>query len=223
MTKNSVCHAPYLRNHTLHDFRLWYTSVKGWYLQVFFFCCCCFFHFFKVLIFQVFIWVKGQKKLAPKEKKFCLLRSMSQEACIVWLWYLVHTCKMMTSLDAFFIFSKFLFFRFLIVRGVKGQKMAQSDQKFCLCHPVSQEPCLIWLWFLVNKCEMMISPAIFFSFLKSWFFGFSVGEGVKGQKIIHNYQFQSVTLFMSRTIDHIIKILVHRCKIMISRGVFLYF
>ena len=64
--------------------------------------------------------------------------------------------------------------------------------------------------------------AIFFSFWKSWFFGFSVGEGVKGQKIIHNYQFQSVTLFMSRTIDHI-KILVHRCKIMISWGVFLYF
>ena len=28
-------------------------------------------------------------------------------------------------------------------------------------------------------------------------------RGVKGQEIAHNYQFQSVTLYISRTVDHI--------------------
>ena len=27
-TKNSVCHAPYLRDHTSYDCHLWYTCVK---------------------------------------------------------------------------------------------------------------------------------------------------------------------------------------------------
>ena len=38
-----------------------------------------------------------------------------------------------------------------------------------------------------------------------------------------NYQFQCLTLYISGTLDHVIEILLHRCKIMISPGVFLYF
>ena len=30
MTKNSVCCASYLKNHTWYDFHLWYTCVKGY-------------------------------------------------------------------------------------------------------------------------------------------------------------------------------------------------
>ena len=45
----------------------------------------------------------------------------------------------------------------------------------------------------------------------------------KGQKMVWNYQFQSVTLCISGTLDHVIEILLHRCKIMISPGVVLYF
>ena len=56
-------------------------------------------------------------------------RSISQEAYVVWLWFLVHMCTIMASLDASFIFSKF---DFAVVRGVKGQKMAQNDKKFHL-------------------------------------------------------------------------------------------
>ena len=33
MTKNSVCHTPYLRNHTSCDCDFWYACVKWWYLQ----------------------------------------------------------------------------------------------------------------------------------------------------------------------------------------------
>ena len=81
----------------------------------------------------------------------------------------------MTSPDAFFIFSKCWLSGLLGGGwgdgGRKGQKMAQNDQKN-LSHSISQELYLIWLWFLVHMCKMMISPAIFFIFSKVWFFGF---------------------------------------------------
>ena len=47
----------------------------------------------------------------------------------------------------------------------EGQKIAQND-KTNLSDSVSQEQYLIWLWFLVQMCEMMLSPAIFFHFFK---------------------------------------------------------
>ena len=48
----------------------------------------------------------------------------------------------------------------------------------------------------------MITPAGFFScFQKPDFFAFL--WGVEGQKMTHYYQFQSVTLYISRTVDHI--------------------
>ena len=54
------------------------------------------------------------------------------------------------------------------------------------------------------------------------FFGF-LGGRVKGQKMTHNYQFQSVTLYyISRTIGQHMKI-VGTQVIMVSPGVFLYF
>ena len=108
MTKHSVCRG-YLRNHTSYDCHLWYTCVK-WYLQVFF----C--HFFKILIFWVVRGVKG-KKTVQNDKKFCSLHSMSQEPYIMWLSFVVHTCKMIISSGLFFIFSKFWF---SVHRGGKG-------------------------------------------------------------------------------------------------------
>ena len=134
MTKNYVCRTPYLTNQTSYEHDFWYASVKRWHI-----------HFFKSLIFQVV--------------------------------------------------------------GEKGQKMVQIDKKFCLSHSVALEPYLIWLWFLVHISKRMTSLAIFFIFSKFWLFGFlGDGGGVKRQKMIHNYQFQSVTLYTLTTVDHIIKI-----------------
>ena len=48
----------------------------------------------------------------------------------------------------------------------------------------------------------MISPEIFFRFFKILIFW--VFRGVKGQKMTLNYQFQSVTLYISGTVDHIV-------------------
>ena len=57
--------------------------------------------------------------MAQNEGKICLSISISHEEAkvhdfwyflVIWLWFLVHKCKMMASRpDAFFIFSKFWF------------------------------------------------------------------------------------------------------------------
>ena len=129
--------------------------------------------------------MEGQK-MPQNDKKLCLSHSIYQEAYVIWLWFLMHKCKMMTYPDDFFIISKFWFSGLL--GWVKGQKMGQNNKKFSLPHSVSQEPYLIWLWFLMHICKMMISPAFFFFFSKFLFSRFL--GGIKGQKMIHNYQFQ---------------------------------
>ena len=48
--------------------------------------------------------------------------------------------------------------------------MAQNDKNLCLSHFISQEAYIIWLWFLLHICKMMISSAIFFIFSKFCFF-----------------------------------------------------
>ena len=121
---------------------------------------------------------------------------------------MVHMCKMMISPGAIFIFSKFWFC------GLLGDKMAKNGPKLqnilCLTYYVSQG-----FFFFFH----------FFKILIFWIFRWGEGGRVKGEKMTHNYQFHSVTLYISRTVDHMIKIVstqVHRCKI-ISPGASLYF
>ena len=79
----------------------------------------------------------------------------------------------------------FLFFSvciFSVVREVKEQKMAQNDKKFCLFHSLSQELCLLWLWFLLNMYKIMISPAICFIFQNSDFMVFFFLRRVRGKR-----------------------------------------
>ena len=40
---------------------------------------------------------------------------------------------------------------------------------------ISQEPCIIWLSFMVHICKMIISPVVSFILSKFWFFGFLGG------------------------------------------------
>ena len=97
MTKNYVCHTPYLRNCTSYDRSFW------------------------------------------------------------------HTCKMMISLELFSFFSELWFFGFL---GGGGRKMTNITN-FSLLHSISQELQIISR-FLVHRCKMMISPAVFLYFLKKY-------------------------------------------------------
>ena len=67
---------------------------------------------------------------------------------------------------------------FWVHRAIKGQKTVQNDKKFCLSCSMSQEPYIIWLWFLVHICKMMISQAKFLIF-QNWFLGFLGGKRAK--------------------------------------------
>ena len=117
------------------------------------------------------------------------------------MWFLVHKWKMMT--DTFFRFFKILIVQ--VVRGVKVQKMAQNDKKLCLTLNVRN--CTYMIVVFGTMCKMMISLAIFFFFFsKFWFLFLWERVEVKGQKMTHNYQFQSVKLYISRTVDYNIKI-----------------
>ena len=138
MKKNSVCCTPYLWNHTSYDCYLWYTFVND--------ISRCFFNF-KILIFWV---VRG-----PKWQNF-----LSAAPYILGTIY--HVILIYDTHVSFFFSFKMLIFG--IIRGVvKGQKIAKNDKKFCPSHSVSQEPNIIWLWFMVCIYKMMISP-IFFIF-----------------------------------------------------------
>ena len=151
--------------------------------------------------------------------------------------FMAKMCKMIISPGVFFN-VKILIFQF--VKGLKGQKKWSKISKISVCCTLhfrnhisydlhlwytcmykriispgilSQELYIIWLWFLVHMCKVMISPANLLIFQN---FDFGFFRRIKGK--ITNYQFQFVLLYISGTVDHIIRILI-----MISTGVFLYF
>ena len=110
MRKNSVCHALYLGNHTSYDLHLHLCKVIIYpFLK----------NCFQILIFSINSGVKGQK-MAQNDKKLCLSHSISQEAYIICSSFLVHICEMMTSPNAFFIFSKLEFSRLLEAKRAKN-------------------------------------------------------------------------------------------------------
>ena len=56
---------------------------------------------------------------------------------------------------------------FQVVKGVKGQKMAQNDESFCLSQIIYQESLYdLHLWYTCMY-RRIISPGIFFIFLFS--------------------------------------------------------
>ena len=96
----------------------------------------------------------------------------------------------------------FYYFKILIFLVVRGGKMAKNGPKWQkIQSPSVSQELYLWLWFLVHLCKMMTSPAIIFIFSKFWLFVF-LGGRVKGQNMTHNYQFQSIILYISRTVDH---------------------
>ena len=68
MTKNSVRHASYLRNHTSYDCHLWYTCVCK--MMIF---PGGFFQFLKIFIFRVVRGVKGQKIVQMTRNYVCCI------------------------------------------------------------------------------------------------------------------------------------------------------
>ena len=121
--------------------------------------------FLKILIFWVCRWVKGQK-MVQNDKKLCLLHSISQEPYI-WFSFMVQMCKMIISSGVFFFNVKILIYQF--VKGLKGQKMAQNVENFCLLHLIFQEPlsCALHLWYTC-MFKRIISPVFFLIFSQNF-------------------------------------------------------
>ena len=72
--------------------------------------------------------------------------------------------------------------------SVKGQKMLQNERRFSLCNSISQEPYMIWLPLVVDKCKIIISQGFFlffqnFDFLVCWW-DKRAKNGTKWQKIL---------------------------------------
>ena len=118
----SVCRATYLRNSKAFDHDFWYTCVKWRYLQGFFF------HFFEILIFWVVRGAGGGSKRAkncPKIKKYIshVPYFRNSTAYDHDFWY---TCVNNDLSRPFFHLFEVFFFQ--VVRGVKGQKIAQNEK-----------------------------------------------------------------------------------------------
>ena len=138
----------------------------------------------------------------------------------------------------------FYFFNILILwvhRGIKGQKTVQNDKKICLLLSLSQEPYIIWLSFMVQMCQMMIFPGVFFNFK---ILIFRVVRELKGQKMAQNDKnfclshliFQELYIiwssFMVHSVSHSVSpglyimwlwFLVYMCIMIISPGNFFIF
>ena len=101
MTKNHVCHTPYLRTHTSYDCHFWYTFVK-WYLSPFFL-------LFQILIFWVCRGVNGKRfRVATRPRKPWKLKNL--------LW---------KTLKNYFAVVFFLNFLLLISEKTKTRKKGQ--------------------------------------------------------------------------------------------------
>ena len=154
---------PYLRNSIAYDHGFWYTCANN--LQVFF---SFFWNFHFSGCYRPKIKNNNSIHHMPYLRNSIAYDHDSWYTCIKWY------------LQVFFFSVFFSVFIFQAVRGVKGQKIAQNDKKFCLVHFISQGPYIIWLSFMVHLCKMMISPGAFFHFFKILIFW--VVRRVKGQK-----------------------------------------
>ena len=108
---------------------------------------------------------KRAKNSAKWKWKLHPSHAISQEQYGIWSWFVVHFCKMIFW--SFFHFLKIL--TFPSFSGVKGQKMAQNNKKFCLSCSISQEPYIIWMSSMLHMCKMITAPGVFFIFSKFWF------------------------------------------------------
>ena len=139
--KKSVCCAFYFRNHISYGLHLWYTCMYKRIISPGFFLISSKFWFSGSLG-----WAKGQK-VAQNEKIFCLSHSASQEPYIIWLWFLVHMCKI------FFIFSEFWFFRFS--GGYKGKK--DPKLPISVCFDLYLRNCISYHWDFYNDISRCFS------------------------------------------------------------------
>ena len=136
-----------------------------------------FFIFSKFWFCRSLVGWKG-KKMTQNDKKLSLSHSISQEPYFLWL--IIYNAHLHNDIfRRFFHFFKILILQ--IVSGVKGQRMTQTDKKFCPSPSVAQEPDIMRLTFIAHMCKIIISPSICFQFFRIVIFFWSP-EVLKGKK-----------------------------------------
>ena len=125
------------------------------------------------------------------------------DPCIIWFSFMVHMCKMIIFPGVFLFFHNFDF-----LGGYRGKraKMAQNDKNLSVLLHISE---IIHHIILIHSKHMLNDNIT--SFLG--------GERVKNDPKLPI----SVSCSISQELWIISRFLVHRCKVMISPGVFLYF
>ena len=104
---------------------------------------------------------------------------------------------------------------FQVVKGLKGQKIPQNDEKFCLLHLIFHEPSIIWSSFMVHmyvQKDNIFRHFQYFDFRNHW------GAGVvKGWNMVQNDKKLCLPHSLSQE-PYItwLWFLVHMCKMMIS-------
>ena len=153
--KNSVCHASYLWNYiVIYGIHVQNDNISR-----------CFFQFFRISIFQVVRWLKGQK-MVQNDKKFCLLHFISHELYIMWLSFIVCIRKIIISSGVLLIFPKF-WFSGSIGRWNSKKRSRMTKNSVCYAPYLRNHTscdCHFWC-----KCVKLWYLQIFFSILKFWF------------------------------------------------------
>ena len=85
-----MCFIPYFRKHTWYGCNFWYSCVKWWHLQMLF-------SFFKKFYFSRVLGGNMAKNGQRWQKILSHSHSVYLELYLIWLWFLVHLCKMMIS------------------------------------------------------------------------------------------------------------------------------
>ena len=107
--------------------------------------------------------------MAQTGKTLCLPYSISREAYIIWLRFLVHLCKVMTCQDDFLIVLKFWFF--WLLGGYKGKKWSKMTKSSVCLTPYLRNctsyDCGFWYtcvkWWYRQQFFVIFSKLSFFS------------------------------------------------------------
>ena len=113
--------ASFLGNYISNGCDVWDSDVKSWYIQIFFF-------FLKN--FYLLCQKLGKKHKWP-EMTCNAIHIILCELNIMWLWFLVHWCRMIIYPGIFPIFRKFWF---LVQKSVERVKWGLNSWYLCAYH-----------------------------------------------------------------------------------------
>ena len=96
-------------------------------------------------------------------------------------------------------------FTFQVVKRLKGKKMAQNVENFCMSHLTFQEPYIIWSSFMVHMYVLKDNISRhFFSFLSKFQYSRSLGGGKRAKNGPKWQEILFVSLWISGIVHHMI-------------------